>query len=92
MFVSLEIKIIYDMTCINNYCIFFLQVMGQQQYIVQPWSMAPNAKQTDDENNSTTAEGSGVVSETALAHAPSLNEQVLKEQGIPLQKAIQQVN
>ncbi|XP_011303208.1 RNA-binding protein fusilli isoform X1 [Fopius arisanus] len=66
------------------------KVMGQQQYIVQPWSMAPNAKQTEDENNSTTAEGSGVVSETALAHAPSLDEQVLKEQGIPLQTAIQQ--
>lgn len=62
--------------------------MGQQQYIVQPSSM--DEKQAEDENT-VPAGASGTIGEAALAHAPGLDEEVVKEKGIPLQKAIQEV-
>ncbi|XP_074103071.1 RNA-binding protein fusilli isoform X2 [Cotesia typhae] len=63
------------------------KVIGHQQYIVQPSSLL-EASQEDDTSGSTTS--NSVISETALTHAPNLNEQTLREHGISLSQAIQQ--
>ncbi|XP_057327456.1 RNA-binding protein fusilli isoform X3 [Microplitis mediator] len=64
------------------------KVIGHQQYIVQPSSMLEANQQEEDTSESTTS--NSVISETALTHAPSLNEQTLREHGVPLNQAIQQ--
>ncbi|XP_044008245.1 RNA-binding protein fusilli isoform X3 [Aphidius gifuensis] len=64
------------------------KVMGHQQYIVKPSSMDEKKKAEDE--NSVPAGASGTIGEDALAHAPELTEEVVKEKGIPLQQAIQQ--
>lgn len=63
-------------------------MIGHQQYIVQPSSLL-EASQEDDTSGSTTS--NSVISETALTHAPNLNEQTLREHGVSLSQAIQQV-
>lgn len=42
-------------------------------------------------DNPAVAGSSGVISEAALAHAPALTERTVREHGIPLEQAIQQV-
>ena len=42
-------------------------------------------------DNPAVAGSSGVISEAALAHAPALTERNLREHGIPLEQAIEQV-
>ena len=78
-----------------------LQVIGRQQYIVRPMMMdessTKNASSTQSLNSETGSENlviagsSGVVSDAALAHAPTLTEQTIREHGIPLRQAIQKV-
>lgn len=43
-------------------------------------------------DNPAVAGSSGIISEAALAHAPALTERTLRELGIPLEQAIEQVN
>ena len=70
--------------------IFFkFQVMGFQQYVVKPAAMDRGAD--SGENTAIPAGSSGVISETALAHAPALTEQLIRDTGVPLEEAIQQV-
>ncbi|KAJ8673368.1 hypothetical protein QAD02_004630, partial [Eretmocerus hayati] len=64
-------------------------VMGRQQYIVKPMVMEESNGNSGSDNPAV-AGSSGVVSEAALAHAPALTEETLKEHGIPLHQAIQQ--
>lgn len=77
--------------------------MGRQQYVVKPMAMDDETTNNNNNNNgsstSTTgsdnpavAGSSGVVSESALELAPTLTEAYLREHGVPLQQAIQQVN
>ncbi|XP_066594106.1 RNA-binding protein fusilli isoform X3 [Prorops nasuta] len=61
------------------------KVLGRQQYIVRPMVMDEGSFW----KNSTTGSGE-IVSEAALAHAPTLTEQTLREQGIPFDQAIRQ--
>lgn len=63
--------------------------MGWQQYVVKPAAMDRGAEGAD--NNAIPAGSSGVLSETALTHAPALTEQFIRENGIPLEQAIRQV-
>lgn len=42
-------------------------------------------------DNPAVAGSSGIISEAALAHAPALTERTVREHGIPLEQAIQQV-
>lgn len=67
------------------------QVMDRQQYIVRPMVMDETTTNGSGSENPVVAGSSGVVSEAALAHAPTLTEQTLRERGIPLHQAIQQV-
>ncbi|XP_012276396.1 RNA-binding protein fusilli isoform X2 [Orussus abietinus] len=66
------------------------KVMGRQQYIVRPMVMDGEGEGNAGSENPVVAGSSGVVSEMALAHAPALTEEVLREHGIPLQQAIHQ--
>lgn len=43
-------------------------------------------------DNQAVAGSSGIINEAALAHAPTLTERSLREHGIPLQQAIEQVH
>lgn len=65
--------------------------MGRQQYIVKPMVMEEESNGNGGSDNPAVAGSSGVVSEAALGHAPALTEEFLREHGIPLQQAIQQV-
>lgn len=42
-------------------------------------------------DNPAVAGSSGIINDAALAHAPALTERNLREHGIPLQQAIEQV-
>ncbi|XP_051159802.1 RNA-binding protein fusilli isoform X3 [Leptopilina boulardi] len=66
------------------------KVMDRQQYIVRPMVMDETTTNGSGSENPVVAGSSGVVSEAALAHAPTLTEQTLRERGIPLHQAIQQ--
>lgn len=67
--------------------------MGRQQYIVKPMAMeeAESNGSTGSDNPAVAGSSDG-VSQAALAHAPTLTEQTLREHGIPLHQAIQQVS
>ena len=65
--------------------------MDRQQYIVRPMVMDETTENGTGSENPAVAGSSGVVSEAAIAHAPALTEQTLRERGIPLHQAIQQV-
>ena len=65
--------------------------MDRQQYIVRPMVMDDTTANGTGSENPAVAGSSGVVSEAALTHAPTLTEQTLRERGIPLHQAIQQV-
>lgn len=65
--------------------------MDRQQYIVRPMVMDETTTNCSGSENPVVAGSSGVMSEAALAHAPTLTEQTLRERGIPLHQAIQQV-
>lgn len=73
----------------NNFECF--QVMDRQQYIVRPMVMDETTTNGSGSENPAVAGSSGVVSEAALEHAPTLTEETLRERGIPLHQAIQQV-
>ncbi|KAK0171395.1 hypothetical protein PV328_009133 [Microctonus aethiopoides] len=65
------------------------KVMGHQQYIVKPSSL--DASQNEENNSSgQSTTPTALISEAALLHAPFLTEEILREQGIPLNQAIQQ--
>ncbi|XP_046418613.1 RNA-binding protein fusilli isoform X1 [Neodiprion virginianus] len=66
------------------------KVMGRQQYIVRPMVMDSGGVGVTGDNGVQVAGSSGVISETALAHAPTLTESNLRERGIPLHQAIRQ--
>ncbi|XP_033231129.1 RNA-binding protein fusilli isoform X3 [Belonocnema kinseyi] len=66
------------------------KVMDRQQYIVRPMVMDETTENGTGSENPAVAGSSGVVSEAAVAHAPALTEQTLRERGIPLHQAIQQ--
>lgn len=68
--------------------------MGRQQYIVRPIVMdggSGGSVGSGSDSGVQVAGSSGVVSDTALAHAPTLTESTLREHGIPLHQAIRQV-
>lgn len=66
--------------------------MGRQQYIVRPMVMDDgDGGSGGGDNGAQVAGSSGVISDTALAHAPALTELAIREHGVPLQQAIGQV-
>lgn len=66
-------------------------MLGRQQYIVRPMVMDESCTPGTGSDNPAVAGSSGVISEAALAHAPALTERTVREHGIPLEQAIQQV-
>ncbi|XP_043270875.1 RNA-binding protein fusilli isoform X2 [Venturia canescens] len=64
------------------------KVMGWQQYVVKPAAMDRGVDGAD--TNAIPAGSSGVLSETALAHAPALTEEFIRENGVSLEQAIRQ--
>lgn len=67
------------------------QVLGRQQYIVRPMVMEDSCTPGTGSDNPAVAGSSGIISDAALAHAPALTERNLREHGISLQQAIEQV-
>lgn len=71
----------------------YLQVMGHQQFIVHPSSL-DGTEQEDDTaatTTTTTTTTNNVADETPFSHVSGLTEQILRQQGIPLNQAIQEV-
>lgn len=66
-------------------------MLGRQQYIVRPMVMDESCTPGTGSDNPAVAGSSGIISEAALAHAPALTERTVREHGIPLEQAIQQV-
>lgn len=66
-------------------------MLGRQQYIVRPMVMDESCTPGTGSDNPAVAGSSGVISESALDHAPALTEKTVREHGIPLDQAIQQV-
>lgn len=65
--------------------------MGHQQYIVKPSSLDSSQNEENNSSGQSTTP-TALISEAALLHAPFLTEETLREQGISLNQAIQQVN
>lgn len=68
-----------------------MQVLGRQQFIVRPMVMDESCTPGTGSDNPAIAGSSEVISETALAHAPVLTEKTVREQGISLEQATQEV-
>lgn len=66
-------------------------MLGRQQYIVRPMVMDESCTPGTGSDNPAVAGSSGVISEAAIAHAPTLTERTVREHGIPLEQAIEQV-
>lgn len=65
--------------------------MGKQQYVVKPMTMEEDSNGNIGSDSSVVAGSIGVLSEAALTHAPALTEETLKNEGVPLERAIKQV-
>lgn len=66
-------------------------MLGRQQYIVRPMVMDESCTPGTGSDNPAVAGSSGYICEAAVSHAPALTEKTVREHGIPLEQAIEQV-